>query len=557
MLISDENLKKLVKTRQLLSNKQLEVAVEQTRTNQDSLLNTLISTDLISEEELYREIAKEKHLPFVRLNRNQLDGDLLRIIPEKIAKKHKVVAFKKDENGIGLALVDPEVGELVEMIQKKTSRSVKKYLTTSTDIKKSLLLYRKSLNSAIELILSGKSTLPLENAPIGKVVDLLIEYAYQDRASDIHIEPGENSCLIRFRIDGLLHDAVTLPKDLNDRIVSRIKILSKLRTDEHLTPQDGKFRFPLEEENLDIRVSIVPVVDGEKIVLRLLTSRAREYTLNSLGLSGEDLKKVTRSLDKPYGLILSTGPTGSGKTTTIYALIKLLNNREGNITTIEDPIEYRIKGVNQIQVNPKANLTFANGLSSILRQDPNIIFVGEIRDSQTADITVNAGLTGHLVFSTVHTNTAVGALPRLMEMGIEPFLLASTVNIIIAQRLMRKICEECKSSYVISRQELSKSLTVAAIRKTIGSQNKIKLYRGDGCPVCHQTGYVGRIGVFEVLPLNKHLRQLIIAKADTDKIEEVAQKEGMVTMFEDGFKKTIAGITTIEELLRVTKAEAL
>lgn len=556
MLISDDDLQKLIETKRLLSKKQLESAVEKSGNNQNSLLATLVESDLVGEEALYREIAKKVNLPFVRLGPNSVNPDSLHIIPEKVAKKKRVLVFQKDKNSVGLALVDLAIDDLAQMIQKKTNLTVKKFLTTPSDLKKSWILYRENLQQTIDLILSGKAGTFLETAPIAKIVDLLIEYAYEDRASDIHIEPGENYCLIRFRIDGILQDVLTLPKDLDERMVSRIKVLSRLRTDEHLSPQDGKFRFPLEEENLDIRVSIIPVADGEKVVLRLLTSRAREYTLTSLGLSEADLEKITRSLERPYGLILSTGPTGSGKTTTIYALIKILNNREQNITTIEDPIEYRIRGINQIQLNPKANLTFANGLASILRQDPNVIFVGEIRDSQTAAITVNAGLTGHLVLSTVHTNNAVGALPRLMEMGVEPFLLSSTVNLIIAQRLLRKICDECKSSYSSSQQELIKALGAGALKKN-SARGKIKLFRGVGCPACLQTGYLGRVGVFEVLPVTKKLRQLIIQGGDADMILELAVKEGMTTMFDDGLAKTLAGITTVEELLRVTKAENL
>ena len=557
MLISDENLQKLVEQKHLLTKKQLEDVVEISRANQDSLANALTANDLVPEEVLYKEIANYLNLPFIRLHTNSTNPDALHILPEKVARKKQAIIFQKDNDSLGLALMSPQDNELIEMVEKKTNKKIKKYLSTPSDIKKSLLLYRLSLDKAMEEVLGGKLATPLENAPIAKIVDLLIEYAYQDRASDIHLEPGENHCLIRFRIDGLLHDVVNLPKGLNNQIVSRIKILSKLRTDEHLTPQDGKFRFPQEEENLDIRVSIIPVADGEKIVLRLLTSRAREYTLASLGLTKEDLEKVTKSLEKPYGMILSTGPTGSGKTTTIYAMIKILNKREQNITTIEDPVEYRIAGINQIQVNPKANLTFANGLSSILRQDPNIIFVGEIRDSQTAAITVNAGLTGHLVLSTVHTNDAVGAVPRLMEMGLEPFLLSSTVNVIIAQRLLRKICEDCKSPYIISKNALTKALPRNALKKNFSGEANVKLYRGEGCLTCHQTGYLGRIGVFEVLPVTKSLRELIGKRANADQILELAQKEGMTTMFDDGLAKTKAGLTTLEELLRVTKAEIL
>lgn len=557
MLISDIDLQKLILEKHLLSQKQLKFALDQSQDSQGSLLNTLIKKELVPETELYCEIAKDIHLPFIRLNSKSVSASALRIIPESIAKKRRVVIFQKDNNSIKLASADPSHDELISNIEKKTNKKVQKFLTTPSDIKKSLLLYRVSLQKMIEDILSNKSDTPFENVPVVKIVELLIEYAYQDRASDIHIEPTENYILIRFRIDSLLHDILTLPKDLGERIVNRIKILSKILTDEHRIPQDGKFRFPLEEENLDIRVSVIPVADGEKVVLRLLTSKGREYSLTNLGLSETDLEKITKSLEKPHGMILSTGPTGSGKTTTIYALIKAINKREHNIMTIEDPIEYRIKGINQVQVNPKANLTFVNGLGSILRQDPNVIFVGEIRDSQTAAITVNAGLTGHLVLSTTHTNTSVGTLPRLAGMGIESVLLASTVNIVIAQRLLRKICNECKTPYDISANELAKILPMKSLNKKFIRGGKIKLFKGTGCPNCHNTGFLGRIGIFEVLPITKKIRESIIKGSDSDQIFELAIQEGMTTMFEDGFQKVIAGLTTIEEILRVTKEESL
>ena len=316
-------------------------------------------------------------------------------------------------------------------------------------------------------------------------------------------------------------------------------------------------RLSLEEENLDIRVSIIPITEGEKAVLRLLSSRSREYTLADLGMSEKDLQKVTAAYNKSYGMILSTGPTGSGKTTSIYAILKILNTREGNITTIEDPVEYRIKGANQVQVNPKTNLTFANGLRSILRQDPNIIFVGEIRDSETAGIAVNAALTGHLVLSTLHTNDAATAIPRLTDMKVEPFLVASTVNIIIAQRLVRKICDMCKTTQTTTQQELTKHLPADIVKKHFGDQNELTLYKGKGCKICHNTGYTGRVGVFEVLEVGKEIRRLITERNDSDIINKAAIEEGMTSMLDDGLDKVQKGVTTVEEVIRVTKVELL
>lgn len=557
MLISDTDLRTLVLKNKLLIAKNLDDFSDIQKNGSETLLSVILRSGLISEEILYPEIAKYLSVPFIKLKVSSISKENLNLLPEKVAKNKKSVIFDRDKTSIKLATTENPNEELISLISQKTNQKVKVYLVTPTDLKKVFPLYRLPLQGAIDKILHDTSDSSLETAPIRKIVDLLIDYAYQDGASDIHVEPEEHAFMIRFRIDGILHDFLTLPRDLLDRVVSRIKVLARLRTDEHLSPQDGKFRFSLEDENLDIRVSIIPIADGEKVVMRLLTSKSREYSLENLGFSGDDLKTVKKALEKSYGMILSTGPTGSGKTTTIYSLIKLLNTRERNITTIEDPVEYRIKGVNQIQVNAKTNLTFANGLSSILRQDPNIIFVGEVRDSETAAIAVNAALTGHLVFSTLHTSDAVGAVPRLLDMGIEPFLLTSTVNIIIAQRLLRRICEDCKHSYIVSRKELAKNIPEDSLKRNFGTSSEIKFFQGKGCPTCHQTGYVGRAGIVEVLTMTKTIRKLIIGGGDSDQVLEAALKDGMITMFDDGLRKAHLGITTIDEVLRVTKVDVL
>ena len=357
--------------------------------------------------------------------------------------------------------------------------------------------------------------------------------------------------------DGILHDVLYLDKKLHDRITTRIKVLSRLRTDEHMSAQDGKMRTIVDDDSLDIRVSIIPVTEGEKAVLRLLSSSFRQYSLHDLGLNDRDLVKVNRAISKSYGMILSTGPTGSGKTTSIYSILKILNTREKNITTIEDPVEYRMKGVNQIQVNDKANLTFANGLRSILRQDPNVIFVGEIRDSETAGIAVNAALTGHLVVSTVHTNDAATTLPRLIDMKVEPFLVSSTVNVIVAQRLVRKICESCRTETDIKRAEIIKDIPDSKITQYLGSGDVLKTYEGKGCRVCHATGYSGRIGIFEVIEMSEKIKTLIAQKSDSDDITREAIAEGMTTMLDDGLDKVAKGKTTFKEVLRATKADAV
>lgn len=561
MLITDEQLKQLILHVNLLDQKRLDAIVQSAKNSDSNLIDTLIEKDVVSDEQLGILIADYLKIPFTVLSKISIPEDVFRIIPEKIARKYKAIPFERDKNGVKLAMADPSNKLIIEMIEKKTGQPVIPHLTTERDVYNKLWIYKKDLQKDFdslveEQVKSAKSSKSID-VPIAKIVDLIIQYSYQDRSSDVHIEPSEKNTLIRFRIDGVLHDVLTLPKELHDQIVTRIKVLSSLRTDEHQTPQDGKMKIPLEEEDLDIRVSILPIVYGEKVVMRLLASHFRQFSLVDLGMVESDLEKVTKGFSKSFGMILSTGPTGSGKTTSIYSVLKIINTREKNITTIEDPVEYRMKGVNQIQTNVKSDLTFASGLRSILRQDPNVIFVGEIRDSETAGIAVNAALTGHLVLSTLHTNDAAGALPRLTDMKIEPFLVASTVNIIIGQRLIRKICEMCKGSVDISLQQLNQNLPTAVIVKNFGNKKNFRVYKGTGCEVCHNSGYSGRVGIFEVLEVTSAIKELITRKEDADTILAQAITDGMATMLDDGLQKVIKGITTIEEVLRVTKIESI
>jgi len=382
---------------------------------------------------------------------------------------------------------------------------------------------------------------------IVNLVNHLIELAYNLKSSDIHIDPQPNSVRIRLRIDGVLQDEIPFPKFIQSEVISRIKILAGLRTDEHQVAQDGRFRINLEAGPIDIRVSIVPTYQGENAVMRLLKDQNQEFALDNLGFSSQDKEKILRAIKYPYGMILATGPTGSGKTTTLYTLIKLLNTPETSIITIEDPIEYYLEGVNQIGVNPRTGLSFANGLRSILRQDPNVIMVGEIRDEETAGLAVNTALTGHLVLSTIHTNDAVTTLPRLIDLKIEPYLIASTVNIAIGQRLVRRICENCKKEINITSAEME-SLTEAVSKSILGKQTTF--YKGSGCSECNNTGYRGRICVNEVLVVDDDIREAIHKKATAAEIKEVTKKQHMTSMIEDGFLKAKAGITTIEEILR-------
>lgn len=407
-----------------------------------------------------------------------------------------------------------------------------------------------------ELLVEKELAVPPEQVSIIRLVDGILTHAYGARASDIHIDPTEDKVDVRMRIDGVLHDVFVLPKTLQEEVIARIKVLSGLRIDEHHTAQDGRFRFTIPGAKgsaktvFDVRISIMPTYYGENAVLRLLAEHGEIFTLENIGLSARDLDVVKRAIQKPYGMILATGPTGSGKTTTLYTILQLLNTRDITIITIEDPIEYSLKGVDQIQVNLQTGLTFANGLRAILRQDPNIIMVGEIRDQETAAIAVNAALTGHLLLSTLHTNDAATTLPRLIDMKVEPFLIASTVNIAIGQRLVRQICQECKTERKLSPAELE-SLQAVIPAELLEKHRESAFYYGKGCKACGDSGYRGRIGIYEVLEVTDAIRQAITERKNASEIKQVAVREGMTTMVEDGFNKAFKGITTIEEVLRV------
>ena len=561
MLLTDDQLKQLILNVKILDQKKLDEVVLYAKNSDIPLTDALIEKDVVTDENLGILIADAVKIPFIVLGKISIPEEAFRIIPERLARKYKAIPFARDKEGIKVAMADPANKLIQEMIARKTGQKVFPYHVTERDIYNKLWLYRKDLQKTFDVLVSEQVHTAAKSTsieiPIAKIVELIIQYGYQDRASDIHIEPEEKDTLVRFRVDGILHDVLYLPKILHEQISTRIKVLSSLRTDEHQAPQDGKLRIALDEEDLDIRVSILPVIYGEKIVMRLLASHFRQFSLADLGMTQADLDKVTNSFKKSFGMILSTGPTGSGKSTSIYSILKIINTREKNITTIEDPVEYRLKGINQIQTNAKAELTFASGLRSILRQDPNVILVGEIRDSETAGIAVNAALTGHLVLSTLHTNDAAGALPRLTDMKVEPFLVASTVNCIVAQRLVRKICEMCKSSMDVTTDQLLQNLPAEMIKKHFGTKRDVRIYKGKGCEVCHFTGYSGRLGIFEVLEVDNNIKKLITEHNDSDVLLKQAVADGMTTMLDDGLVKVIKGDTTIEEVLRVTKVEAL
>lgn len=522
----------------------------------------LVDEEYISDENLGQLIADLYAVPFVSLKKKQLDETVLRLIPEIVAKRQLVIAFERDQSGLKLAMHDPDNQEFIDFIGKKTGETVLPHYATAGDISEATLHYRKGLKAEFDDIIAEnveamRARVGEERElPVTKIVDTILEYAYQNKASDIHIEPHEKQVVVRYRIDGILHDVIFLPKDILEYIVTRIKIVAKLRTDEHRAAQDGRFDFSVDNERVDVRVSIIPVSGGEKVVMRILSEKSGQFTLAELGLEPKDLEIIKHAFEKPYGMILATGPTGSGKTTTLYAILRILNTRDVNISTIEDPVEYDVEGVNQIQVNQKTNLTFAQGLRSILRQDPDIIMVGEIRDEETAGIAINSAMTGHLVLSTLHTNDAPTTLPRLLDMKIEPFLIASTVNVALAQRLVRRIHQGCLESYL--PKETQRELIEKAVGKkraeAIGLRKKgFRLYRGKGCALCNGTGYEGRVGIFEVMEVTEEVRQLIMRRANSDEIRQAAILHGMTTMLDDGLQKAVRGVTSIEEVLRATR----
>ncbi len=560
-ILNQDELKSVLLDSGIVSEEQMRMAEERMREG-GTLAEALLFYSFISDEELGRLLSDSLGLPFVSLRQAFISDEVLRIIPEIVAKKHRIIAFALDENGLSVAMADPGDLEIRNFLEKKTGLPVKVSYTTEREIRNALSLYKKELQAAFQDILVSDIESAGEGAgesdpPIIRIVDTLVAYAYENRASDIHLEPREDEMLVRFRIDGVLHDIVKLPATLHPQVIARLKILSSLRTDEHQVPQDGKIEFVLENgEHLDVRVSLIPTTEGEKVVLRLLSDRSRQFSLSNLGMSRDTLEILKVAYEKPYGMVLVTGPTGCGKTTTLYSVLKLLNRREVNIVTIEDPVEYDVEGVSQIQVNPDVDLTFATGLRSILRQDPNIILVGEIRDDETAGIAVNLAMTGHLVLSTLHTNNAATSIPRLIDMHIEPFLIASTVNVIIAERLVREIHAACRVSEEIASTELLEKIGEKPYAKVFGQAEEgknIRLYRGKGCDACHGTGYEGRTGIFEALVLDDRLREAIVDQADADTIERLAVESGMRTMFEDGLLKVQQGITTLDEVLRVTK----
>ena len=573
-MLPETQLKKLLLEQKVLDKEAIDNLSAEAKKNKRPLSRLLIEKKILSEEGLYEMTAQYFGLPFVDLKGQIIRKDILFLIPEPIAQARQIVAFDINNNALKVASVNTNDIETLEFIKKKTGYDIILHLTYPKALQEALKQYHKSLKAefadlteAVPEAESDKNLKELaEDLPIVRIVDTLLEYAIYENASDIHIEPTEKEILVRYRIDGILRDVMTLPKSAQAGIVARIKILANLKLDEHRLPQDGRFKIQNENYKVAFRVSIMPVFDGEKIVMRLLNESNQILTLEQLGFQKRSFELVKTNIKKPHGMILVTGPTGSGKTTTLYTILNILNTPEVNIATVEDPVEYRMPRINQSQINPKVGFTFASGLRALLRQDPDIIMVGEIRDLETAEIAIHAAMTGHLVLSTLHTNDAVSTLPRLQDMGIASFLIASTTNLIIAQRLVRKICTDCIYSYNLSSEtikELEERYNIQSILETLTREkviasSEVKLgellfYRGKGCKRCNNSGYEGRIGIFEVLEVSPAIQKLIMQKASSKELLEQAIKEGMLTLIEDGFIKAKSGITTIEEVLRVTK----
>lgn len=554
-MINDEKLRQNLSESNIVNKEALDEAWKYAKKNKFSLSDALLDKDLISDENLGKIIADELGFPYINLLTSNIQTELLNLIPQKLSKARKIFVFKKDDKNVYLATPNPEDYETISFIEKKIEMSAVVYFTTKRNIAEAQKFYNLGIETDFKKILLANAQEAKETeqeAPIIRLTDTILRYADENKASDVHIEPKKNATLIRFRMDGVLRDMATLPKEIHQQIVTRIKVMSELRTDEHQAAQDGKLSIDLERETLDVRVSIIPVTGGENIVMRLLPEKDRQFGLTDLGMDEFDLAKITGAINKPYGMILATGPTGSGKTTTQYSILKLLDKREVNIMTIEDPVEYELEGINQIQVNPRTNLTFADGLRSIVRQDPDIILVGEIRDEETAGIAINSAMTGHLVLSTLHTNDAATTLPRLLDMKVEPFLVASTINIIIGQRLVRRICLRCIESAPYKISTLKKQFSAEIIDKYFSkSATEVRLYQSRGCEVCHYTGYSGRIGIYEVMEMQENIKVSVMDRKNASYIKEIAVKNGMTPMVEDGIKKALKGLTTIDEVIRV------
>ena len=609
MRIADSLTEQLLKKAdKKITNEQIEELHKQEVTEKKPLQDLAIKDNLISEKELTKLYADEIEVPLIELNAKDIKKDTLKLLPERIARQYHAVVFDIDQNETKLvAMEDPDDIQALNFLQKQLGNNLRVYITTASQLQAALDQYREngSIGTELTKVISGEDEADeseepgeedlAEDSPIAQTVNLIIEYGIKSTASDIHIEPRESTVVVRYRIDGILREVNKLPRKMLGALVSRIKILSNLKIDEHRAPQDGRFKVQVAGNLYALRVSILPIVDGEKVVMRILNESNKAAGFPELGFWGKALETMQHAIVQPHGMILVTGPTGSGKSTTLFCVLSLLNTPNVNISTVEDPVEYRIPGVNQTQVNPIAGMTFTNGLRALLRQDPNVIMVGEIRDGETAELAVQAALTGHLVLSTLHTNNAATSLPRLLEMKIEPFLIASTVRAVVGQRLVRRLCIECKETYAPDATELQhlekvfhlegtmslkhiNELEQLALDGGIGRPSQVvgktakdqasaelstspttikRLFKAheDGCAACNHTGYKGRLGIYEVIHNSEPIQKLIVGNGTSEAIQTTAIQEGMLTMQLDGFIKALRGETSIEEILRVTSED--
>ncbi|MCA9355957.1 type II/IV secretion system protein [Candidatus Nomurabacteria bacterium] len=581
MYIKENELRKFIEQSGLVSAEDIKTASNESKKTGEPFENILLREGKVKEDELRRMEAYVLGIPFVSLVNQKIDTAVLSLIPEPLAAKNNIVAYRRSDRGLEVAMLDIDDLPVLDFIKKKVGLKILPRLTDASSMKDALNQYKKSLKADFDAIIQkesqslkavsesdegGASEKDLkemaEDLPIIKIVDTLISHAIIQNASDIHIEPQEASLLVRYRTDGILHDAMVLPKETAAGIVARIKVLSNLKLDEKRLPQDGRFRITTEAgDRVSFRVSTLPIYFGEKVVIRLLKENSKGFTLEGLGFHGEGLEKIHNAMRQTTGMILATGPTGSGKTTTLYTVLDMLNTPDVNISTVEDPIEYQMPRINQTQVKSEIGLTFANGLRTLLRQDPDIIMVGEIRDGETVSLAINAALTGHLVLSTIHTNSAAGAIPRMIDMGAESFLIVSTVKTIIAQRLVRRLCNS-KEKYFMEDAEIQALgklidldrmldfLKAEKLIKNTDTWKEVPLYRPKPGAEC-EDGYKGRVGIHEVMDVTPTIKELILKGASSDDIEAQAKKEGMMTMLEDGIYQAVLGLTSTEEVLRV------
>ena len=591
MRVSDQTIESILKQGGVIDEPQLADLKLIAERSKQTLQETAIEQKVISEEDLTKLIGDYIGVPFVRIEPKDIPEDVLKRIPEHIARQYNVVLFEKNEDdSLSLAMEDPDDVQALNFIQKEIGYNTKVFLATKSNILDCLENYRGNINAELDEVIAVQKDASAEdqnvsqddfaeNSPIAQTVNLLLEYAIKSNASDIHIEPREDYVQVRYRIDGVLKEVNKLPRNVHGALVSRIKILSNLKIDERRVPQDGRFKIKVSGKQYALRVSTLPIADGEKVVMRILDESNQAVKLDQLGYWGLSLATVKDAMAQPNGMILVTGPTGSGKSTSLFSVLSELNTPDVNISTIEDPVEYKIPGVNQTQTNAKAGMTFASGLRALLRQDPNIIMVGEIRDGETANLGVQAALTGHLVFSTLHTNNAATCLPRLLDMGIEPFLIASTVKAVIGQRLVRRLCMNCRQEYTpneeekkyitemfkINTESIKKihNLEEQAFEDKIGGDTPMgstdsgieHLWKPnpEGCDECGHNGFKGRVGIYEVLGISIPIQKMITANATSNDIQDQAISEGMVTMQMDGLIKSLRGITTVDEVLRATR----